>query len=598
MDEASPFDRSRYVDADDVRMSYGDYRPSAPRPYLAVGSNVVFPKQVFERGVFSPIFEDLSPDPVRGVDPASSPIGPATPFADYVDRAVTAAQLRTSFDHSRIVEVRQRPQYGSHDDYSDVPCYQCQTHQQAEQPVQHVPAPEPIVTPTATVAYKKLAGPLSEWIVGYVWKVCTTGMSLQPNYAEPLIRQALFQHAADSSCEFDSLDASLHPFTAICHLPGLVVIVRLPVFFGPVGLGATHAKEIRFRAELLGEAHLNLDRDSIESYAPFRLILLGCMLANKCWMITLSLTKLGIQYRNVPVRSLNKLESLTLDLFSYDLSISPEVWSGWLSNLTSLVSPSCHTCEGCATAPPEPVFVGLEEPSRDSHERVQTYEDSIDVLEIDLDEDGPLREEYLPRRRVSGAGSTRRTPGRDKRAEVERTLPPPAKWSPAADEPIIPTRGRGHVQYVAPQPISHIAVQALPPPPSFHPVVDSRHQSWSLGAYTARQEPVARHEYAAPIFHPSTAMAGYDYAYPAPQNSHSRSQSLSYHQAIGGESQGRSRSYTQSIDQGYSDVRLSESHFLPPLPTTSQWAAFDRPTSYPTSYDHPFDFHQRLPLKV
>lgn len=60
-------------------------------------------------------------------------------------------------------------------------------------------------------------------------------------------------------------------------------IVRLPVFFGPVGLGPEHVKEMRFRAELLGDAHIGTDRELIEAYAPFRLILLGCMLANK-WL--------------------------------------------------------------------------------------------------------------------------------------------------------------------------------------------------------------------------------------------------------------------------------------------------------------------------
>ena len=60
-------------------------------------------------------------------------------------------------------------------------------------------------------------------------------------------------------------------------------IIRLPVFFGPVGLASGQEKEIRFRAELLGEAHLGTDREMIEAYAPFRLVLLGCMLANK-WL--------------------------------------------------------------------------------------------------------------------------------------------------------------------------------------------------------------------------------------------------------------------------------------------------------------------------
>jgi hypothetical protein len=60
-------------------------------------------------------------------------------------------------------------------------------------------------------------------------------------------------------------------------------IVRLPIFFGPVGLGSEHVREMRFRAELLGETHLPHDRDALESFAPFRLIILGCMLANK-WL--------------------------------------------------------------------------------------------------------------------------------------------------------------------------------------------------------------------------------------------------------------------------------------------------------------------------
>lgn len=60
-------------------------------------------------------------------------------------------------------------------------------------------------------------------------------------------------------------------------------IVKLPVYFGPTCLRPEHAREIRFRAELLGEAHMALDREAIESYAPFRLVVLGCMLANK-WL--------------------------------------------------------------------------------------------------------------------------------------------------------------------------------------------------------------------------------------------------------------------------------------------------------------------------
>ena len=60
-------------------------------------------------------------------------------------------------------------------------------------------------------------------------------------------------------------------------------IVQLPVFFGPVGLTNKHVKEMRFRAELLGDAHMAYDREQWESSAPFRLVVLGFMLANK-WL--------------------------------------------------------------------------------------------------------------------------------------------------------------------------------------------------------------------------------------------------------------------------------------------------------------------------
>jgi hypothetical protein len=63
----------------------------------------------------------------------------------------------------------------------------------------------------------------------------------------------------------------------------ILYIVRLPVFFGAIALGPDHAKELRFRIVLLGEVCGGLDREAMEASAPFRLIVLGCMLANK-WL--------------------------------------------------------------------------------------------------------------------------------------------------------------------------------------------------------------------------------------------------------------------------------------------------------------------------
>lgn len=58
-------------------------------------------------------------------------------------------------------------------------------------------------------------------------------------------------------------------------------IVHLPVYFGPVAFDSTQLKESVFRAELFGRnPH---ERMINEQQAPFRLVLLGCMLANK-WL--------------------------------------------------------------------------------------------------------------------------------------------------------------------------------------------------------------------------------------------------------------------------------------------------------------------------
>ena len=245
-----------------------------------------------ERASYSPCLEEPSP----GNDRDSSPIGPATPFADYVDRAVAEAPGVTN----------EQPNQYCNDDFCAAECYECQ---QRYHPVQQVaqqaaPAPEPVVTPSASAAYKRLAEPLSEWVANFVWKACTTGFSLPASYAE--LRYVSHRRATviantltRTSCSAfvksypsqppEHLARSTHSvFLATLLQPSAIYlalwyIVRLPIFFGPVGLGPDHIKEMRFRAELLGDAHMAYDREKFESSAPFRLIVLGCMLANK-WL--------------------------------------------------------------------------------------------------------------------------------------------------------------------------------------------------------------------------------------------------------------------------------------------------------------------------
>lgn len=57
-------------------------------------------------------------------------------------------------------------------------------------------------------------------------------------------------------------------------------IARLPVYFGNVHFNGDPAREILFRVALLGEGQ---DRENMETTAPFRLLVLGFMLANK-WL--------------------------------------------------------------------------------------------------------------------------------------------------------------------------------------------------------------------------------------------------------------------------------------------------------------------------
>jgi len=204
----------------------------------------------------------------------------------------------------------------------------------------------------------------------------------------------------------------------------------------------------------------------------------------------------------VPIQSLNRLESLALDIFSYDLSITPNEWNKWLvqvlayhrslssapspqlisrpsSNphfivrkmIEDLLEPASRSCNGMyPKCQPQPVFLGLEERRRWRLDPTSA-ESSSEALEIDLDEDGPLREEYMPRRRVSRNGSFRKVNGNtinapfglergiewERAREMQRPLPPPAKWSPAADEPLR--------RDVIREPAHYVAVQPPPVPP-------------------------------------------------------------------------------------------------------------------------------------
>lgn len=147
-----------------------DYQSGMYAMHVTTTAKRTYPRS-YERGAFSPVLEDVSDN-----EPSSSPVGPATPFADYVDRAVADSHYA---QHVQAPAASQHAQSGYGDEHCGNQCYQCQ------QNAHPAPAPEPVVTPTASSAYRKLAEPLAEWMATFVWKVCTTGMSLPPAYAQP-----------------------------------------------------------------------------------------------------------------------------------------------------------------------------------------------------------------------------------------------------------------------------------------------------------------------------------------------------------------------------------------------------------------------------
>ena len=169
------------VDCPDTH--YEDYEMNTPGPYDAAG--MYASSEDYETGAFSPVLEDMSPDGIPVADPTSSPMGPNTPFADFVDSAFAAAPFVPPYGCGQSTGMSHEVRYAYQDQGCGAQCQQCQAYGQSEQPVLP-PAPDPVVTPTATAAYKKLAEPLSDWIATYVWKVCTTGMSLPSEYAQPM----------------------------------------------------------------------------------------------------------------------------------------------------------------------------------------------------------------------------------------------------------------------------------------------------------------------------------------------------------------------------------------------------------------------------
>ncbi|KAF9452195.1 hypothetical protein P691DRAFT_661531 [Macrolepiota fuliginosa MF-IS2] len=534
-----------------------------------------------ERGAFSPAYEDRSPE-----DPVSSPLEPVTPFGVFVDRAVGGAQVYPPCGNTYPTEIAAQtfafaePKDTSHQSFAPfaVDC--------GDVPKEPAPAAES-TNLSINAGYKKLAEPLANWVADYVWKVCTTGLSLPPPFVahshSPMHYAASAPPYLAGSVHSLLLSTLLQPsavFLAIWY------IIRLPVQFGPMSLGPEYNKEAAFRATLLGDPLWGADRCGMETSAPFRLVVLGCMLANK-WLDDHTFSnKTWNSISNVPVSVLNKLEALALDAFSYDLSVPGHEWSQWLTHVISyhkslsspghpqpisrpgsnphaIIRKTIEEVMEASTNPaltadlPQPVFVGLEDRRR---EKLEKELQASEAIEIDLDEDGPLREEYVPRRRSIRNSRINEAPMPSysneniwERTSIDTTkhLPPPAKWSPAGDEPILRDRNRVSGHYVAVQP-PHVVSY----PMAYHQSHDITYNpGWNLAVYLPVKPQSGYVEFPRV---PQVSQSAYNYHYVPPVAlPHSRSQSLSYNQDSY-QLRNHARSYSQSIFEYHcSDIRMT-----------------------------------------
>ena len=152
--------------------------------------------------------------------------------------------------------------------------------------------------------FRSMAEPLSEWMADYIWKVCTTGIGLPCRFIGAGFVSKLVCHHPRYLCPFSvarhfeekpsiGLAKSIHSVLCSTLLqPSAIILAlwyisRLPVLFdGHNPCVDLTPAEREFRKELYGEGRFNTsltERSQLESRAPFRVALLGCMFANK-WL--------------------------------------------------------------------------------------------------------------------------------------------------------------------------------------------------------------------------------------------------------------------------------------------------------------------------
>ena len=104
-------------------------------------------------------------------------------------------------------------------------------------------ASESVTIPSSTINYKRLAESLSQWVATYVWKLCTTGMSLPSEFAVPMYAFSLKQPRIESQLTSHYRNGASTPYanTPPSHLAGSIHSLFLSTLLQPSDSGTSHA---------------------------------------------------------------------------------------------------------------------------------------------------------------------------------------------------------------------------------------------------------------------------------------------------------------------------------------------------------------------
>lgn len=285
--------------------------------------------------------------------------------------------------------------------------------------------------------YSTACPPLALWVANHVWRVTTQGLSLplafvssSPSQSFPLEPLPVLAESITSLL----LSTLIQPSAIILSL---YYIARLPAYIGTAPFHSLSSDSAnRFNKLLLSSDLIAQEGPVVQAlYASFKLFVLGAILSNKILDDHVFTMRTWHDVSGIPLKVLNELERLSLDILSHELTLDSAVWNRWVRTLydhhISMRAPinskhhsECqsresyivvrHMLEGLMSAnahetvllysgsAKHPTFLGIQD-------RINTKYTAEGLQKgkmadgFEMDHDGPLREEYLPKRRSQEA---------------------------------------------------------------------------------------------------------------------------------------------------------------------------------------------------